>query len=503
MNWKRKTSGILNTLALIWLCCLPVQASDAIFPRYDIIEPNVSFWVDIYSRYTTSQAVVHDSVNLDIVYGEIVLVPPDGPDAREVNRQRMRQARQDVEDILKRLSADPLTKDVDCRRVAARFGDGADARTFSRASRCVRCQIGQRDRFQAGLVRSGAYLERMRTILKSYGVPEDLAFLPHVESSFDVRARSKFGATGMWQFTRSTGQRFMIIDDVLDERRDPITATHAAAVLLKENYDKLGSWPLAITAYNHGAAGMQRAKAQHGEYPAVFSAYKGRTFKFASRNFYSEFLAARQVASDYRGYFGPLAFYAPIRFRSAVMTAFVAFDDLCNHFKLYPQVLRALNPALLPTVLDGRKYVPKGCLLNLPALHRTEDMVLAAVPAKALKPAQKPNSHYIVKRGDTAGKIAKMHGVKLADLITANNLDIRATIYARQTLRIPQYGQPIDTRHPVPALWREDTLFIRREAAERNASPDPISEPVPDEETLVRYRRPGPSPAEILMKADI
>jgi membrane-bound lytic murein transglycosylase D len=185
------------------------------------------------------------------------------------------------------------------------------------------------------------------------------------------------------------------------------------------------------------------------------------------------------------------------------MTGFVAFDDLCSHFKLFPQVLRALNPALLPTVLDGRKYVPTGYLLNLPAHHRSDDMVMAAVPAKALKPAQKPNPHYIVKRGDTAGKIAKMHGVKLADLITANNLDTRATIYARQTLRIPQYGKPIDTRQSVPALWREDTLFVRTEAAERKSSPDPTTETVPDEETLVRYRRPGPSPAELLMQADI
>ncbi len=108
--------------------------------------------------------------------------------------------------------------------------------------------------------------------------------LPLIPSAY-----SKFGAAGIWQFTRSTGRRYMEVGYVLDERRDPIRATHAAAQLLKENYEKLGSWPLAITAYNHGAAGMARARQKHGDYPAIFKSYRSRTFKFASRNFYSEF----------------------------------------------------------------------------------------------------------------------------------------------------------------------------------------------------------------------
>jgi membrane-bound lytic murein transglycosylase D len=208
---------------------------------------------------------------------------------------------------------------------------------FGRARHRVRCQIGQRDRFRAGLVRSGAYIDQMRAIFSAHGLPADLAFLPHVESSFNTNAYSKFGAAGMWQFTRSTGKRFMTVDYVLDERRDPIVAAQAAARLLKENHDRLGSWPLAITAYNHGAAGMQRAKAAHGDYPAIFTSYKGRTFKFASRNFYSEFLAARRVASDYRRYFGDLALAAPKPSRSVSLDGYAALTDLCRHFNVSPQ----------------------------------------------------------------------------------------------------------------------------------------------------------------------
>ena len=151
-----------------------------------------------------------------------------------------------------------------------------------------------------------------------------------------------------------------------DERRDPLAAAQAAAQLLKENYERLGSWPLAITAYNHGAAGMQRAKAAHGDYPEIFRSYNGRTFKFASRNFYSEFLAARRVASDYRRYFGDLDLAAPRPLRSVSLDGYAALTDLCRHFKVSPQVVREMNPALRPPVFNGQKYVPEGYTLNLP-----------------------------------------------------------------------------------------------------------------------------------------
>ncbi|HSO19670.1 MAG TPA: lytic transglycosylase domain-containing protein, partial [Desulfosarcina sp.] len=261
MTENRATSWIIAVAMLLCPMASPAVAVEDPFPQYPVIDANVSFWTAIYSRYATDQAVVHDSLHLDIVYEVIALKPADQPGARKINRRRMERAGRRVAGILKRLAADPSSADAECRRVAELFGDRADAREFDRARHRVRCQIGQRDRFQAGLVRSGAYLDRMRAILTSEGVPEDLAYLPHVESSFNTNAYSKFGAAGMWQFTRSTGKRFMTVDYVLDERRDPIAATHSAAKLLRENHAKLGSWPLAITAYNHGAAGMERAKA--------------------------------------------------------------------------------------------------------------------------------------------------------------------------------------------------------------------------------------------------
>ena len=500
-----------NTRVRIWMPIVPVLFSLLIstaiaaqepFPQYADIDTNVSFWIKIYAHYSTTQAVVHDSVNLDIVYAVIALKPAEHPGARKINQRRMRQASQKVERILKRLAANPTTEDADCRRVAALFGSQADARTFGHARHRVRCQIGQRDRFQAGLVRSGAYLDQIRTILKSHGVPADLAYLPHVESSFNTHAYSKFGAAGMWQFTRSTGKRFMTVDDVLDERLDPIAATHAAAQLLKENYDKLGNWPLAITAYNHGAAGMERAKAVHGDYPDIFASYKGRTFKFASRNFYSEFLAARQVASDYPRYFASMVLDSPMRSTSVNLDGFSAFADLCRHFKVSAKVVRAMNPALRSPVFSGQKFIPKGYILNLPIYDEAGGEVLATIDTQLFKTAQKPSRLYTVQRGDTAFKVARMHHVKLDDLILANNLDQRATIFARQTLRIPQYGEA-DRLGKTVQQPMSKAFMVQAAVVEKADTPSFLLENVPVQTAVLRYRRPGPSPADLLAMVDI
>ncbi len=229
-------------LTVFWfLLQLPATSAAAHFPTYDVIRPNVAFWIKIYTEYTTRQGIVHDSEDLGVIYDVIDLAPHESPHASKINRKRMKRAKATCERILKRLAADPETQAPECRRVAQLFGPATTAKTFRAAVRRVRCQVGQSDRFKAGLIRSGAYIEKFRSIFRAENLPEELAYLPHVESSFNIRAYSKFGAAGVWQFTRSTGKRFMKVGYVLDERRDPILATHAAAKLLKENFDKLNS----------------------------------------------------------------------------------------------------------------------------------------------------------------------------------------------------------------------------------------------------------------------
>jgi hypothetical protein len=140
-------------------------------------------------------------------------------------------------------------------------------------------------------------MPRILPILRRHNVPEELAALPLVESSFNPHARSKAGAVGLWQFIRATGKNYLSITRRRDDRRDPIRATEAAARLLKHNYEALGSWPLAIMAYNHGKEGIQAARTAVGSSAAevIIAQYEGPRFGFASRNFYPEFLAALEL----------------------------------------------------------------------------------------------------------------------------------------------------------------------------------------------------------------
>jgi membrane-bound lytic murein transglycosylase D len=457
-------------LPVFWfLLQFPGASEAAHFPAYEVIRPNVAFWIKIYTEYSTSQGIVHDSENLTVIYDVIDLEPYDAPSSVKTNRQRMKVAKAKYEDILRKLAADPQSEDPACLRVARLFGTGATAKTFRAARSRVRCQVGQSDRFKVGLIRSGAYIEKIRAIFREENLPEELAYLPHVESSFNTKAYSKFGAAGVWQFTRSTGQRFMKVSYVLDERRDPILATHAAASLLKENYQKLNSWPLAITAYNHGAAGMERARLAHGDYPAIFESYRSRTFKFASRNFYPEFLAACEVARNYRNYFGELEMDRPAQFQVVALEGYADFEQLCGLYKVPVHIAQALNPALRPPVFNGQKLVPRGYPLRLPA-----ELDLAAVPAGLYEEAQRPSRFYTVQRGDTAGIIARTQGVRLADLILANNLDRRAKIYPSQTLRIPLPGENLISAAAPPATPpREPALLAKNDIPPAAAGQSP------------------------------
>jgi membrane-bound lytic murein transglycosylase D len=267
-----------------------------------------------------------------------------------------------------------------------------------------------------------------------------------VESSFNPKAYSKFGAAGIWQFTRSTGKRYMRISYSVDERRDPILSSHAAAKLLKKDYEIFLNWPMTITAYNYGTNGMLRAQRAKGNYEAIFKDYKKGFFKFASRNFYSEFLAAREVAKNYQQFFGELQLDVPTESTVVRLAGYVSLPELARHLKVDPEILHRLNPGLRSPVFSGQKLVPKGYPLRLPSQQdRNWESLIAELSPEIFKHYQKRSRFYTVRKGDTASEIAYRHGIELQDLITANNLDTKATIYANQHLRIPLPGETIPT----------------------------------------------------------
>ena len=274
-------------------------------------------------------------------------------------------------------------------------------------------------------------------------MPLELAALPHVESSFDPTGYSKVGAAGMWQFMRSTGVRYMRIDHIVDERRDPFLSTDAAARLLSDNYSVIQSWPLALTAYNHGLAGMRRAVQQQktSDISTIVAKYQSRSFGFASRNFYTAFLAALEIDSNPDRYFPNLKIDPPSDTSTITVPAFMTVDTLADALNLREATLRALNPALTDIVWSGDKFVPQGFELRLPRdTAAVAEALLGTIDTDKLFAAQRPDREHRVQRGDTLSKIAAEYRISLAALMSVNGMTNRSMIRVGQMIRLPTDG---------------------------------------------------------------
>lgn len=351
--------------AIIFLATWQPTLAAENFPLYPSIKANVKFWEDIYSRYTTRQGVIHDTDNLSRVYTVVDLVDWETANAAQINSDRIKAAKDRIREILLTLGNGTPPSTPEERRIAALFPPQRHT-IFHAARDSIRFQLGQSDRFYEGVIRSGKYLPAFRQIFRSMGLPPELAFLPHVESSFNPKAQSKAGAAGLWQFTRSTGKEYLTINELVDERYDPYIATRAAAELLKDNFERLQSWPLAITAYNYGRNGMLRAVREMGSYENIFMSYDQGAFKFASRNFYPEFLAAMRVASRLES-----NRRFPFEHPEATVTLQLKEDTpakrIQSSFRVSAESFSRLNPALLRPVLEGEKMIPRNYLVRLPA----------------------------------------------------------------------------------------------------------------------------------------
>ncbi|MFP7753374.1 transglycosylase SLT domain-containing protein [Thermodesulfobacteriota bacterium B35] len=425
---------LLLVLLLLPVPVLGAKKGKETFPVYSSIRTNVRFWEQVYGRYTTTQGILHDKNDLNIIYTVVDLVDWETPGAARINRKLIKLARQRYKAILTRLGSGKKPATREERHVASLFPKRRHS-VFLKARDNIRLQIGQKDRFRQGVIRSGAYLRSIKNIFRTYGLPRELAYLPHVESSFNPKAHSKAGAAGLWQFTSSTGRQYLTINDVLDERYDPLRASHAAARLLKENYALLGTWPLALTAYNYGRNGMLRALKEKKNYENIFRFHRKGRFKFASRNFYPEFLAAMRVARKLERD-RSIILDRPRGTVTVRLKGYAPTRELRSYFGVSARDFALLNPALRRPVLEGRKHIPRGYLLRLPATAVIRQKV-ARMGSRFYRSRQIRDRIYIVRRGDTAGAIARRYNLSLKELKLANNLDRKGRIRAGQRLKIP------------------------------------------------------------------
>jgi membrane-bound lytic murein transglycosylase D len=433
----RCTLGALCAMLLL-ISRISVGA-DSPFVRPAEIEPDVQFWIRVYTEVTTNGGLVHDDRKLGVVYE--VMQFPANVSPRE--RQRLVEAAKGkYRTILRRFASGVPATTPDEQRVRALWPEGTGFHAFNEAAERVRFQLGQADRFRAGMIRAGTYEAHIAETFADMGLPAELAALPHVESSFDPTAYSKAGAAGLWQFMRSTGRRYMRIDSTVDERMDPYRSTVAAAQLLQFNYDLLGSWPLALTAYNHGAAGMRRAKEKQGtdDIVTIIRRHQSRTFGFASRNYYVAFLAALEVDRDSNRYFGALTRHPEVKTLSVALPAYVPVTALERSFGVDMPTLRQLNPALTAAVWNGDRYVPQGFVLKLPEARAATAgdlrLLLASLNAGERFDAQRADRTYRVRNGDNLSRIASASGTTVTALMRLN--DLRGhQIRVGQVLQLP------------------------------------------------------------------
>ena len=289
-----------------------------------------------------------------------------------------------------------------------------------------------KETIQSRLERSGRYAGTMAWIFRSKGLPQELAFLPIIESGYDPFARSHMSASGPWQFMPHTARHYGLkMDWWVDERRDPLKSTEAAANYLQDLFEKFGSWNLALAAYNAGEGKVRRAlrKTRTRDYWKV---RKTRLLKNETRNYVPSYIASTAIALYPEQYgFEDIAYNKPFSFDLVTVDTPIALELVASLTGSKTSEIRHLNPELKrsstpPNVSHYTLRIPKGTReLFLANFEEIRDEYPALV------------NLYTVRQGDTLGKIAKNIGTSIKSLLDINSLGKQAMIFAGKTILLP------------------------------------------------------------------
>jgi peptidoglycan lytic transglycosylase D len=372
------------------------------FPIPAGLETSVEFWKRVFSEFSLSQLIYFDPRDPSKIY--------EVTDVGEQSRSN---------------------EYIDAERARIAAANGVDIER-------VKAQRGVRERTAAGIRRSGRYISQIQQIFKDRGLPPELTYLPIVESSYDINARSSVGALGIWQFMPRTGRQYLRIGPGIDERRDPLESSRAAAAYLKEAYQYLGSWPLAITSYNVGQAGMARAVDEVGSENIVdlIEKYDHPYWGFAPKNFYAEFLAAVEIGTNLSRYFPGLELDTAAEIKEIEVPRGTSLAAVIKSSGLKRDEFLGWNPALS----SGIRLVPAGYRMKIPGDRSLEPLIVEVknqVPARQAQ--ERPQVvHHRVKPGETLYEIARRYGASVQRIAQVNGLRRAHLLRVGSTLRIPR-----------------------------------------------------------------
>ena len=304
-----------------------------------------------------------------------------------------------------------------------------------------------------GLRRAGRYRDMINQVLDEEGLPRDLIYLAQAESAFQPHARSRARAVGMWQFVKYRGMEYGLqVDWWIDERRDPVKSTRAAARHLKDLYAQFGDWYLAMAAYNCGPGCVSRAVQRGGD--DYWEMIEKRLLPRETRNYVPIILAVALMAKEPGRYGIEVLPDSPFRFDAVTVSRPVDLRAVADALGLGVGAVQELNPHVLRGVTPPDRpgfvlYVPQG-------MGETLRAALPEIPeAKRVLWAR-----HEVRRGETLSRIAARYDVSAAAIAQANGISLRTLIHPGQTLVIPQ--GPVGRYDPGPSRAARSSSSRRR-----------------------------------------
>ncbi|HTL12765.1 MAG TPA: transglycosylase SLT domain-containing protein, partial [Bdellovibrionota bacterium] len=449
------------------------------FPVDADMRVRVDFWKKVYTEISSAEAFLHDEDDLRVIYKKIPLAELSPRQKRNFAKQEKRK----ISDLLKsiaRKGGENLTpQEEEIRKVVPR----ANKAQLLDLAASVRCQQGLADRYYEGLVRSYLYLDQMKEVFRHEGLPEELAYLPHVESSFNYRAYSKVGAAGVWQFMRQTARLYRLkMTYVMDDRRDPVAATRAAARFLHDTYQRLGSWPLALTAYNHGPKSIEKAtrKLHTEDLSKIIDSYEGRRFGFASKNFYATFVATAEISMNAERYFPKVPRAKLPESSEILLPKPLTVHQISRATGISEDDLQTFNRSLRPVAFKANVYLPKGHKVLVPKAGEDElqEYTHNLASIQGGPENLKSGGMHIVSRGESLFEIARMYRVSMADMIMLNQIENPSRVRPGTRLRIPETGRVAPPPKPV-LIAQVDTRAPKTTPIPQPKDRGPVPQPIP------------------------
>lgn len=333
-------------------------------------------------------------------------------------------------------------------------------------------QGNERQFFIDSYKRSGMYIDRIRTSLREAGLPEELAWLPHIESWFKVKALSSARALGIWQFIPSTGYKFGLKrDSWIDERMDPEKSTAAAIAYLKELHEMFGDWTTVLAAYNCGEGRVLRTiRNQKINYLDNFWDLYGQLPRETAR-YVPRFLATLHILKDPAKYGFTLdEIDQPVPYETVTIQKQVQLKTVAEALGVSLDELTALNPELRLQVTPPTRYS-----LKVPA--EKKDALLACMdgiqewtsPINDIMLSGSAYAYHRVRNGETLAAIARKYHTSTKRIAMANNLNRKYFIRAGQKLKIPLSGSTRNSAYAAKAyvsangkyrVKKGDTLWL-------------------------------------------